>query len=270
MMLTVTASALPWWLVLPFGAWLTAWHMSLQHEVIHGHPTPWSWLNDLIGSAPLSLWLPYERYKRSHLGHHAGLLTDPLDDPESHYVTAECYAAAGPVRRALLHLNTTLLGRLVIGPALGIAGFLLREARALLRGDRAAARDWLLHLPGLALVLGWLLLVCHLSLARFALLFVYPGFALALLRSFAEHRASDAQDHRTAIVENTPLLGLLFLHNNLHVVHHARPGLAWYRIPADYRAGRADYLRRNDGLVYAGYREVARRFLVRPHDRPWQ
>src|ERR1700745_3501172 len=26
---------LPWWFILPVGAYLTAWHFSLQHEAIH-------------------------------------------------------------------------------------------------------------------------------------------------------------------------------------------------------------------------------------------
>ena len=37
--LTLTASRLPLLLVAIFGGWLLAWHGSLQHETIHGHPT---------------------------------------------------------------------------------------------------------------------------------------------------------------------------------------------------------------------------------------
>jgi fatty acid desaturase len=58
---------------------------------------------------------------------------------------------------------------------------------------------------------------------------------------------------------------LLFLYNNLHVVHHDRPGLPWYRIPAFYRAHRAAIVAANGGLVYDGYADVARRYLVTPH-----
>ncbi|WP_423838500.1 hypothetical protein [Tatumella ptyseos] len=28
--------------------WFTAWYMSLQHELIHGHPTRYRWLNQLF------------------------------------------------------------------------------------------------------------------------------------------------------------------------------------------------------------------------------
>ncbi len=47
-----------------------------------------------------------------------------------------------------------------------------------------------------------------------------------------------------------------------------RPAVAWYRLPALYRAQRAALVARNGGLVYAGYRDIARRFLVSAHDDP--
>lgn len=79
--------ALPWWLILPLGGWLVAWHGSLQHEVLHGHPTRWQGLNTVLASAPLVLWLPYPLYYSRHRRHHIiASLTDPLEDPESFYV----------------------------------------------------------------------------------------------------------------------------------------------------------------------------------------
>jgi hypothetical protein len=71
---------------------------------------------------------------------------------------------------------------------------------------------------------------------------------------------------RTAIVENAPILGLLYLYNNLHAVHHERPVMPWYDIPRWYRANRDRLVRENGGMVYDGYRDVARRFLLREHD----
>ncbi len=268
-LLTWFDRALPWWVVLPLGSWLIAWHMSLQHEVIHGHPTRSARINAALGFAPLSLWLPYERYRQSHTTHHReAWLTDPTEDPESRYVTPGRWAASGPLARAVLHANNTLAGRLLIGPALAIGGFLSDEAILLARGDREAWRIWLAHGAAAAAVTGWVSLVCGIPLWAYALFFVYPGFALALVRSFAEHRAAEDSDHRTAIVERSPLFGLLFLHNNLHVVHHLRPDLPWYAIPAYYRAHREALVARNGGLVYRGYAEVARRFLFTPHHQP--
>ena len=264
--LTAMQGALPWWLLLPAGAWLTAWHMSLQHEVLHGHPTRWTWLNDLIGFVPLSLWLPYARYRDDHLGHHRDAnLTDPIDDPESYYVTSGDYLRRGRPGRALLAVCNTLAGRVLFGPARGIVGFLAAEGVALRDRPGPTLRIWLPHLAAVACILLWLHLACHMSPLRYIACFVYPGYALALVRSFAEHRAAEEHRHRTAIVENTPVMGLLFLHNNLHVVHHLRPALAWYRIPAFYRSRRERLVKLNGGLLYNGYLDVARRFLLRKH-----
>src|ERR1700751_5364019 len=33
---------------------------SLQHEIVHGPPTRWGWVNRLFAMVPLSLWLPYD------------------------------------------------------------------------------------------------------------------------------------------------------------------------------------------------------------------
>ena len=89
-----------------------------------------------------------------------------------------------------------------------------------------------------------------------------------MVRSFAEHRASPEPEKRTAIVENARILGPLFLFNNLHVAHHLRGGLPWYQIPTFYRLNRAALIERNGGLVYDSYFDVARRYLLTPHDRP--
>lgn len=52
------------------GGWLVAWHGSLQHETIHGRLTGASWADEVVGAWPLSLWLPYGRYRDLHLAHH--------------------------------------------------------------------------------------------------------------------------------------------------------------------------------------------------------
>ena len=249
------------------GGWLLAWHNSLQHEVIHGHPTPWRGLNFTLAAPPLSLWLPFEAYRRSHLAHHATEhLTDPSHDPESRY------ALQGPgLARALVlaarRLQSTLVGRLVIGPIFDAAHFLAKEGRQILGGDGPRLQLWTGHLVAVALVWLWVQAICGISVAQYLLFFVYPGAALSLIRSFAEHRAHPDPGRRVAVVEGAPVLGLLFLNNNLHAAHHDRPGLAWYELPVFYRRERGRLLTANDGLVYAGYADVFRRYLFRPHDR---
>lgn len=261
--------SLPIVLVIGLGGWLIAWHGSLQHEVIHGHPTRNQRINDAIGWPPLSLWLPYAIYLEGHLVHHRDEhLTDPIEDPESSYFTRAAWEGMGKVGRKLADWNTTLLGRLTLGPLVMILSFLAQELVLIVRGDRERARIWLSHGAGVAVVLAWVVAVCGMPLWLYLFGFVYAGAALTRLRSYAEHRYAGHHEERTAIVEDTPLFGLLFLYNNLHVLHHQRPGIPWYQIPALYRRHRRALLAINGGLVYRGYRDVARRFLLKPHDDP--
>ena len=57
-----------------------AWYMSIQHELVHGHPTRIRWLNKLLGFAPLAIWFPYTLYAESHLRHHNDTHTYPTVD----------------------------------------------------------------------------------------------------------------------------------------------------------------------------------------------
>ncbi|HZS82192.1 MAG TPA: fatty acid desaturase [Stellaceae bacterium] len=267
--LTLLHQRLPASIVAALGAWLVAWHSSLQHEIIHGHPTRWRRVNDALGRPPLALWLSFDHYRATHLQHHRDDdLTDPLADPESRYLTAAAWARLRPWARALIGAQTTLLGRLLLGPACCVFQMVRAEARAILAGDGARARLWARHTAAVALVLLWVVGVCGIDPWFYLFAIVYPATSLMLLRSFAEHRAAAAVRQRTAIVENAAILGLLFLFNNLHAAHHERPALPWYALPRWYRRNRARLLRENGGLVYDGYRDIARRFLLKPHDAP--
>jgi fatty acid desaturase len=267
--LVVFHASLPWWAFAGLAAVLSAWFGSLQHEIIHGHPTRSTGVNALLASPPLWLWLPWPRYRDSHLAHHRDpRLTDPIDDPESRYRTPEAWALIGPAGRALDHAQSTLIGRIAIGPACGIARFLRTEAGALIAGDGGARRAWLVHAAWMAPHCLFVFWICEVPVWLYALGFVQGGFALTLIRSFAEHRAAAQVAHRTAVVEDSALLGPLFLFNNLHAAHHRWPRVPWYRLPALYRAERDRLLADNGGLVYRGYGEVARRFLLRRHDLP--
>lgn len=265
--ITYWQASLPCCLLLPAGAALIALHASLQHEILHGHPTKWRRFNHALGCVPLSLWLPFESYRFAHLRHHRDeRLTDPLDDPESFYWSPARWAALSPPLRWLVRAQSTLAGRLLLGPAWTILRFLGDEAVQLARGDARRRRIWLRHGLWCVPVLVWLIVVCGIGPGRYLLLFVYPGAALLMLRSFAEHRAAEGVPGRTAVVENATLLGPLFLFNNLHAVHHRHPAIPWYRLPSCYRVNRAAFLHDNGALVYDGYSDVARRFLFKPHD----
>jgi fatty acid desaturase len=217
-------AALPLWLWLPLAAWTSAWWGSAQHEALHGHPTRLRWLNTALATPPVWLWMPFERYRQTHLKHHRDeRLTDPLDDPETRYKCPDGWRELGPLGQKIVAAQTTLLGRLVIGPFWSLGVFWREEALAIRGGDRARLRIWLWHGLWSALLIGVVTGVAGMPLWQYLLGFVYCGTALALVRSFAEHKAEAAVEKRTAIVEKTPVFGLLFLHNNLHVAHHKWP-----------------------------------------------
>lgn len=267
--LTWFHEALAWWILLPAGGYLVAWHGSLQHEVLHGHPTPWGWVNEALVVPSLWLWVPFRIYKDTHLAHHNDeILTDPIDDPESFYVTAEAWAAAGPLARTWLRVENSLAGRMILGPLRCVRLFFGAEAARLMKGDFAHGKAWALHIIGSALVLIWVLAVCDMPFWQYLLFFAYPGLSLTLLRSFLEHRAVPNPAERSVIVEAEAPIALMFLNNNLHVVHHAKPGLAWYKIPPLYRRERERFLTLNGGYFFKGYREVFRRYFFRVKEQP--
>lgn len=268
-LLTLFHHHLPLLVVFCLGGWLLAWHSSFQHEAVHGHPTSSRRFNALFAGIPLSLWLPFGVYRRTHLLHHGvRRLTDPNRDPESFYVTAAQWRRLSAVGRALLRAESTLLGRLVLGPFRTVFCLLAAEARS------RFVRTWSLHLVAVLPVGYWVTQVCDIPLWAYLLCYVYPGLSLTLLRSFVEHRptaeaaGADVALSGSAIVEAEPPLAWLFLFNNLHALHHEEPNLPWYALPGRYRQRRASLHLRNGGYVFRGYRAVAARYLLRPKDHP--
>jgi len=77
-----------WWIILsnfyiiPFAhlflVIILTFHGSVQHEILHGHPTGHQGFNDLLAYPSIALWSPYFIYKSSHLKHHEDInLTIP-------------------------------------------------------------------------------------------------------------------------------------------------------------------------------------------------
>lgn len=253
---------LPLWLTVPAAAYVVAWHGSLQHEAIHAHPTRRPWLNELLVLPNLWLWMPYRVYRDTHLAHHRDeRLTDPLDDPESYYMTAEQWQDLSAFGRAVMRFRNTVVGRLLIGPAIAVATLWWHELGRLLRGNRRAWKAWGLNAIGSGLALAWAIGVCDIPLLSYVLVFAYPAISLTLLRSFAEHRAEEDPENRSVVVDAAWPLALLFLNNNLHWLHHHEPGVPWYNLPALYRARREAILEANGNYRFRGYSEILRKYL---------
>lgn len=246
-----------------------AWFMSLQHELLHGHPTRHAGLNRLFGLPPLAAWYPYDIYRDSHIAHHRDeLLTTPGTDPESNYVDAATWQRIGPVRRFLRIAMRTSAGRFLIGPAITIvevwADILTGPGR---RGWRAL-RTWGEHLALLGVLLWWVQAQSGIAPLHYLFGIAYPALGLAMMRSFHEHRPASAPGHRIVINDAGAFWRLLYLNNNYHAVHHADPALAWYRIPARWRAQRDQFLAGNGQFHYRGYGRLLWRHLFTPVDSP--
>ena len=254
----------PWWIACPVLTLIAVQFMSLQHEALHGHPTRSALVNEALVSLPLALIYPYRRYKALHLQHHNDEnLTDPFDDPESWYFEPEDFARQPAPVRWLWRANATLLGRLLLGPVLSVVGLVRMDLRAIFVGDRGILWDWVLHLAGVAAVLV-ILRLSGFSLLAYLGFVALPSMSVLMIRSFAEHRASEAKEHRTAIIPDRGLFALLFLNNNLHAVHHAHPTVAWYRLPRLFNERRAHFETANGGYGYRSYLALIARHLLRP------
>lgn len=261
----------PIWQAAPLVGWLFAvlaiiQHSSLQHEAIHGHPFETRWLNAALVFPALLLFVPYERFRETHLAHHYDpALTDPYDDPESNYLDPAVWERLSRPMQGLLRLNNTLLGRMVLGPVIGTLAFVRAEIGLVRAGDPAVRRAWGLHAAGVGLVLAWLLAFGAMPLWAYVLA-AYAGYGVLKIRTFLEHRAHEKARARTVIVEDRGPLAFLFLFNNLHVVHHQHPAVPWYRLPALYALRRDRYRAVNEAYVYRSYAEIFRRHFLRAKD----
>jgi len=256
--LTAYHAYLPPLLVVVVLTLLVTLHSSLQHEVIHGHPTPWEPVNIALAFPALGLAVAYQRYEILHLQHHRNwLLTDPNDDSESYFLPRKHWLKLSTILQRLLNFNNTLLGRLLVGPAIMIVRLVSREF-AHCKKCSETSRAWLLHLLSAALILCWLVMV-DFSLMLYLFAVAYPASSLLMLRAYGEHVPEEDVDLRSAIVKSNWLMRLLYLNNNYHRVHHDYPEAAWYELPELYRR---EYQLHTDH-VYKGYRELFNLYGVR-------
>jgi fatty acid desaturase len=256
---------IPWWLMIPLGAYVIAWQFSLQHETIHGFRGVPAWFRWAIAMPPLGLWFPYPMYRKSHSIHHRNTyLTVPGEDTESYYVRQADWRRMGRIQRAILMTNQTLAGRLLIGPLIRLTKLTQREIGRIRNHDYQNLPHWAVHAVLLTILFWFVSHVCGMPAWKYILLVAYPGMSLGLLRAFIEHRAAPRPGARVAAVESNVVFGLLFLYNNLHVAHHLKPVMPWYELPRFYRENREKLLKHNDNFVFRGYGEIAFKWLFRP------
>ncbi|MDH3690485.1 MAG: fatty acid desaturase [Gammaproteobacteria bacterium] len=266
---TLFHDLIPWWILAIVGGMVVCQYGSLQHEVIHGHLMKTVWLQRICTGLPLGFVVPLEVYRRSHVQHHrCERLTDPLLDPESFYHRQENWRQYPAWLRGLLVVNQTLLGRLLIGPWIVSAQFIHSQWRTYKAGDVSLAMIWLAHLSGIAVVSVWLIGTGAMPIWKYLVCFVWPGMSLTLLRSYNEHKPAESGASPTQTVEAAWPFRILFLNNNYHALHHARTDLPWYALHRVYWETKPDEINTSEISQnrFAGYTDIARRFLLKPKD----
>lgn len=254
---------------LPFGIVcamiMIALHSSLSHEALHGHPFRNSLLNEALVFPCLGLAIPFRRFRDLHLAHHVdSVLTDPYDDPESHYLDPAVWKTLSRPAQWLLQINNTLAGRLVVGPVVSLWAFVADDLRSILSGNADVRHAWLLHIPATAIVVACIIAAPMPFWAY--LIAAYGAFSILKIRTYLEHRAHETANGRTVVIEDRGPLAFIFLNNNLHIVHHMHPKVAWYHLPKMWSENRGYYLRRNDGYHYNSYREIFAKHFWRAKD----
>ncbi|MEM6938549.1 MAG: fatty acid desaturase [Pseudomonadota bacterium] len=264
--LPLAATLLPLWGVIIGLALIIALYSSLQHEVLHGHPLANQKLNYALVFPAFSFFIPYLRFKDTHLAHHHDAnLTDPYDDPETNYLDPEIWMKWPRWLQSIARINNTLLGRMTIGPVISLSAFYLDDLKLILRGNTRVIWSYFTHVLGVVPVLYWVWAGTDLPLwAYFAA--AYGGMAILKIRTFLEHQAHDRVAARSVIIEDRGLLALLFLNNNYHAVHHRHPSVVWHKLPQVFERRRAHFLRCNGGYAYASYRDVFARYLFAMKD----
>jgi fatty acid desaturase len=257
--------ALTWWVVAPLGTYLVAWHFSLQHEAIHSFRSAPKWLRWAVVMPPLGLWLPFPLYRAAHSKHHQNThLTLPGVDTESFYVRQADWSGLSPLRRALITVNLTLAGRVLLGPILRLEKLVVRESDKLRKGDFSHIPHWIVHVVLVGALFWYISGLAGMAWWQYVLFIAWPAFGLGWVRSFAEHRYGQRPGERTAVTESNLFWSLLFLYNNLHAVHHVFPKMPWWQIPGYWRAHREQILAHNGNLYFRGYGEIARQWLLKP------
>ncbi len=266
LIIATMGSSVSLWFSVPVLALLMTLHSSLQHEVLHGHPTSHKGINELLVCIPFGLFVPYRRFRDTHLEHHIDeRLTDPHEDPESNYLQLGDWEKLSKYKRRLLLMNNTLAGRIFLGPLIGMSSFYCNDFRLARAGDHSITKAYLLHVLAM-LPLMWLLDQEAAMPFLAYIMSAYLALSILRVRTFLEHRAEWEVLNRIVVIEDRGLFSWLFLNNNYHLVHHLHPGVCWYKLPAMFRANRDRYLLDNGSYYYPNYRSIFARYFFKAKD----
>ncbi|MEY3413905.1 MAG: hypothetical protein RJA79_780 [Actinomycetota bacterium] len=264
-----THKQLPWWATFALLTWFGAWHLSLQHELVHGHPFRNPKLNAALASLSVTLWVPFLSFKRDHISHHNTTLTHPELDTESYYSLPESWQKSNQLLHAIYWANRTLAFRLTVWSVFSAVQYFLADAWRAIRNVGNARSAWLLHIPALVAIVLIVNTWAGMSMFEYLIGGVFSSHSLNMMRSFAEHKTLGNETSRTAMINAGWLMSILMLNNNLHIAHHDEPSTPWYLVPETAERTKAYERAEKIGSLYkGGYGEIIRRFTFKPYDQP--
>ncbi len=240
------------WLLLPV-ALLTNFFWSLHHEAIHGNLHPDRRVNLLAGRAmAILLGSSFHVLRFAHLMHHR-FNRSPRDRPDVYdpAVSSKAAARLGFLGNLVIGVHLSELGAPVLCwlPRAAIRRILARIYRgddpAMIEIRRAAHRLFLdpAQLRCIrtdALLSASLLTAAAVAFgAHWPMLLAFLAGRGALISIFDNVYHFGTPIDRPHYARNLALprpLQLLFLNMNLHRVHHGRPAIPWWALPAQLQA----------------------------------
>lgn len=196
------------------------------HDAIHSSIVPrkrgWQWVNTAIGMASaLPIWMFFHHHRKSHIKHH--VRCNFSDDPDTYAIGSFAHGFFIGIPGTLLHyLNPVTL---------------YRECK--LFGVKPADTRLTMTLFAVQTAVVIALIVAGYGL-QFLVLWLIPWFVgnLLMLTAFAwfpHHDHSETGRYRDTRISLFPMGDVLYLQQNLHLVHHMLPSIPWYRYRAAFK-----------------------------------
>ncbi len=240
----------PVWAAVPVNAVCSYLFFTVLHDTCHRSASQHDWVNTWLGrfSAPMvaPLIASYSLFRFIHMQHHRFTNHDIDEDPDSY--TSNGRAWTWPFRWATLDLSYIVyyLPRMGARPRAEKIEFVV---------------TWLVSLSVLVacIATGYLAeyLLLYILPSRFSIMFL--GFAF----DFLPHHGLDAKpsEDRFRTTRNRvgmePVMNVVLLYQNYHLVHHLHPLIPFYRYLTAWRRNEEEYLANDPALSTVVGRELS-------------